>query len=141
VDQCLELYKKERGSAGETLTIGYAFLSTLFDRSDYQLPFIVDSPANPIDLDIREKIGRIIPKLSGQFIAFTISSERPGFVEALHDEVGSDVKFLTLFRKGLEDAEEKLDDEPDSRKRETKDGWRVEGSSFFRNFQVDEDTR
>jgi DNA sulfur modification protein DndD len=141
VDQCLELYKKERGSAGETLTIGYAFLSALFDRSDYQLPFIVDSPANPIDLDIREKIGRIIPKLSGQFIAFTISSERPGFVEALHDEVGSDVKFLTLFRKGLEDAEEKLDDEPDSRKRETKDGWRVEGSSFFRNFQVDEDTR
>jgi len=141
VDQCLELYKKERGSAGETLTVGYAFLSTLFDRSDYQLPFIVDSPANPIDLDIREKIGRIIPKLSGQFIAFTISSERPGFVEALHDEVGSDVKFLTLFRKGLEDAEEKLDDEPDSRKRETKDGWRVEGSSFFRNFQVDEDTR
>jgi DNA sulfur modification protein DndD len=141
VDHCLELYKKERGSAGETLTIGYAFLSTLFDRSDYQLPFIVDSPANPIDLDIREKIGEIIPKLSDQFIAFTISSERPGFVEALHDEVGSDVKFLTLFRKGLDDAEEKLDDEPDSRKLESKDGWRVEGSSFFRNFQVDEDTR
>jgi DNA sulfur modification protein DndD len=141
VDQCLELRKKERGSAGETLTIGYAFLSTLFDRSDYQLPFIVDSPANPIDLDIREEIGKIIPKLSDQFIAFTISSERPGFVEALHDEVGSEIKFLTLFRKGLDDAEEKLDDEPDSRKRESEDGWQVEGSSFFRSFQVDEDTR
>jgi len=141
VNQCLELRNQERGSAGETLTIGYSFLSTLFNRSDYQLPFVVDSPANPIDLDIREKIGEVIPELSDQFIAFTISSEREGFVTSLQEEAGSKVKFLTLFRKGLDDVEEKLDNEPDARKQDSRDGWWVEGSSFFHNFQVDEDTR
>ncbi len=141
LDKCLKLQNKEKGSAGETLTIGYAFLSTLFDRSDYQLPFIVDSPANPIDLEIREQIGSIVPKLSGQFIAFTISAERPGFVESLSQEAGSKIKFTTLFRKGIEDAEEKIENVPKEKIQESEDGWLVEGIDYFQSFQVDEDTR
>lgn len=141
IDQCLELRGQEKGSAGETLTIGYAFLSTLFDRSDYQLPFIVDSPANPIDLEIRSQIGSIMPRLSGQFIAFTISAERPGFVEALHQESGSNIKYLTLFRKGIENAEDKINHLSSDNIQESKDGWLIEGVDFFKDFQVDEDTR
>lgn len=139
IDRSLRLQNRGRGSVGETLTIGYAFLSTLFDRSSYRIPFIVDSPANPIDLDIRQQIGSIIPKVSHQFIAFTISSEREGFVSSLQGSADEDIKYLTLFRKGIEEAESKMESEPDRLKNKFRDGWCVEGPSFFNSFQVDED--
>ena len=83
IDHCLVLRGQSGGSVGETLSVGYAFLSTLFNRSgQHQLPFIVDSPANPIDYDIRPKIAEIMPNLTGQFIAFMISSEREKFLPA-----------------------------------------------------------
>lgn len=139
IDSSLRLRNQESGSAGETLTVGYAFLSTLFNRSSYRIPFVVDSPANPIDLDIRQQIGSIVPLLSHQFIAFTISSEREGFVTSLRQSATKKIKYLTLFRKGIEEAERKVAQQPAHRKREFTDGWCVEGPSYFNSFQVDED--
>jgi len=142
IDDCLRLQNQGAGSAGETLTVGYAFLSTLFNLSSYRLPFIVDSPANPIDLSIRDQVGSIVPQLANQFVAFTISSERQGFVTALEEraeEVGQDVKFVTLFRKGVEEAEEQMENGSPKQVTEFEDGWRVEGQSFFHHFQLDEE--
>ena len=63
IDGCLRLDNQSGGSVGETLSVAYAFLSTLFHRSDqHQLPFVVDSPANPIDLAIRPNIGALVPR-------------------------------------------------------------------------------
>ena len=76
ITQSLVLQGQKAGSVGETLSIGYAFLATLFNRTEHQLPFIVDSPANPIDLEVRANVAELVPKLSHQFIAFTISSEK-----------------------------------------------------------------
>lgn len=45
--------------------------------------FVVDSPANPIGFDLRTNIGELAPKLTGQFIAFMISSEREKFLTSL----------------------------------------------------------
>lgn len=142
VDSCLRLRNQESGSAGETLTVGYAFLSTLFNMSSYRLPFIVDSPAIPIDLSIRDQVGSIVPQLANQFVAFTISSEREGFVAALEEEAeaqSQEVKFLTLFRKGVEEAEEQLKNGSPEQMTEFEDGWRVKGRSFFHHFQLDEE--
>ena len=55
IERNLILKGQEGGSVGETLSIAYAFLATLFNRSDHQLPFVVDSPAGPIDLAVRPK--------------------------------------------------------------------------------------
>jgi DNA sulfur modification protein DndD len=76
IDQCLILDGKDGGSVGETLSVAYAFLSTLFNQTEHKLPFIVDSPAGPIDLRVRREVAALIPQLTSQFIAFTISSER-----------------------------------------------------------------
>ena len=77
IDRSVSLRGQTTGSAGENLSVGYAFLATLFNRSgEHELPFVVDSPANPIDYDIRPKIGELAPNLTNQFIAFVISSER-----------------------------------------------------------------
>ena len=128
---------QEGGSAGETLAIAYAFLATLFHRADHQLPFVVDSPAGPIDLAVRPKIGELIPKLSGQFIAFTISSERDKFVEPLKRSSNSEIQFVTLFRKGTKALE--LGEPKDGTVLETVDGLNVQGESFFNGFQIEEE--
>ncbi|MDE0534636.1 MAG: hypothetical protein OXI01_24775 [Albidovulum sp.] len=136
IDRCLVLSGQSGGSVGETLSVGYAFLSTLFDRAEqHQLPFVVDSPANPIDLDIRPNIGALVPKLTGQFIAFVISSEREGFLPSLKKSGGKDIQFITVFRKGASHLETKAIANDGCVASE--DGFRVVDEKFFKEFQLD----
>lgn len=135
IDQSLLLEGQAGGSAGEELSIAYAFLSTLFERSEHQLPFVVDSPAGPIDLAIRPEIGKLVPKLSQQFIAFTISSEREGFVPSLKQASKMPVQFITLFRKGVSKWENRARTMSDCQ--ESEDGILVVGEPFFEEFQLD----
>jgi hypothetical protein len=138
VDRCLVLEGQGGGSAGETLAVAYAFLSTLFNRVEqHELPFIVDSPANPIDLRVRTKIAELIPKLTRQFVAFTISSERQNFVPPLEASLGVPVQFLTLFRKGPLELERNAEAEPNVEK--TIDGILVSGREFFCSFHLDKE--
>jgi DNA sulfur modification protein DndD len=135
IERSLVLHGQEGGSAGETLSVAYAFLATLFHRSDHQLPFVVDSPAGPIDLAVRPKIAALIPRLTDQFIAFTISSERDRFVPPLKKASEKGVQFITVFRKGspeLVDAARST-----SSYLETDDGMIVCGESFFNSFQLE----
>ncbi|MEV7862838.1 hypothetical protein AB0O86_29430 [Streptomyces hirsutus] len=134
IEKCLVLDGKEGGSVGENLSVAYAFLASLFNRSEHQLPFIVDSPANPIDLANRSRIGPLIPQLTRQFIAFTISSEREQFVPNLQQACGDEVQFITLFRKVDERLIEDARATPNHA--ETFDGIVVHGESFFNAFQV-----
>ena len=137
IDGCLNLLGQRRGSVGETLSVGYAFLSTLFHRSRYhELPFVVDSPANPIDLAVRDTIGQLVPKLSEQFIAFMISSERDRFVDGIKRTTRAEIQFETVFRKGATELEELAGEF--STCDESRDGLRVSGETFFRTFQLEE---
>lgn len=136
IDRCLVLRGQSGGSAGETLSVGYAFLATLFNRADqHQLPFVVDSPANPIDFDIRSNIGELLPKLTSQLIAFMISSEREKFLPSLKRDSNSDIQYITLFRKGASHLEAKASANPSCVT--TKDGFRVTDERFFNEFQLD----
>lgn len=138
IDKRLVLEGQEGGSVGETLSIAWGFLATLFHRTEYELPFVVDSPAGPIDLAVRPKIGELIPKLTGQFIAFTISSEREQFVSPLKQASNNVVQFITVFRKGYNELEEDRARMAGNYK-ETADGMRVVGEPFFNLFQLDEE--
>jgi DNA sulfur modification protein DndD len=136
IDSCLVLRGRSGGSVGETLSVAYAFLSTLFSRADqHQLPFVVDSPANPIDYEIRTKIGELIPSLAGQFIGFVISSEREKFLPSVKKASNGDIQFVTLFRKGATHHEARAEACHDCVK--TADGFRVGDESFFNEFQLD----
>lgn len=135
INRCLVLSGQEGGSVGETLSVAYSFLSTLFNRSEHQLPFIVDSPANPIDLRVRSKVAELIPHLTGQFIAFIISSERQGFLAHLEQAAPDQIQYLTLFRKGAIDLENSARKE--SKVQETHDGFCVTGRTFFHSFHLD----
>ena len=135
IDHCLVLQGQEGGSVGETLSIAWGFLATLFHRSEHELPFVVDNPAGSIDLAVRPKISELIPKLTGQFIAFTISSERERFVSPLKQASKDEVHFVTLFRKGATNLEARA--RAAAICSETVDGLNVNGEEFFNEFQLD----
>jgi DNA sulfur modification protein DndD len=130
----LKLKGKEKGSVGENLSVAYGFLSTLFNRTNHSLPFIVDSPAGALDLPVRENIGQTIPKLTKQFVTFVISSERQKFIDDGLQRVTEDIQYITIFRKRISDylsSAEKYEHTTIS-----DDGVMVDSKEFFEHFDL-----
>ena len=94
----LKLKDKEGASEGQTLSIAYSYLGSLFESSAYSLPFIVDSPAGSLDLDVRRQVSRIIPDLFQQLIIFITSGERLAFADHFYS-LDSEVLFLTINKE------------------------------------------
>ncbi|EDX75550.1 hypothetical protein MC7420_1468 [Coleofasciculus chthonoplastes PCC 7420] len=138
IQHSLKLQGRSGASVGQTLSVSYAFLATLFNRSNHQLPFIVDSPAGALDLNVRPEVARLVPQLGKQFVAFTISSERQSFVDSLHQAAQGNVQYLTLFRKTsrMDALWQNIDA---NQLTETVDGVMVTGKEFFERFDLDEE--
>lgn len=136
IENSLKLVNKSGGSAGENLTIGYAYLSTLLTNTEHRLPSVVDSPTGAIDLAIRKEIGGLIPRLGDQFICFIISSERNGFVKHLASRSSEDLHFLTMFRKGNDEIDSEAQKQPIVH--ESIDGICVIGKEYFDQFHTDD---
>ena len=83
-------------SEGQSLSVAYAFLTSLLSEAPFELPFIVDSPAVSLDIDVRREVGRIIPDLFEQMIMFVISSEQAGFADTFYER--EDTCFVSLSK-------------------------------------------
>ena len=99
IDGALELTsdkveRRDNVSEGQSLSVAYAFLTSLLSKAPFDLPFIVDSPAVSLDLDVRREVSRIIPDLFNQMVLFVISSERAAFAETFYQR--PDTQFVTL---------------------------------------------
>lgn len=81
-------------SEGQSLSVAYAFLTSLLAAATIELPFIVDSPAVSLDLDVRREVVSMIPDLFDQMIMFVLSSEQAGFSEGFFGK--TDTKFINL---------------------------------------------
>lgn len=130
----LRLKGKSKGSVGENLSVAYGFLSTLFNRTTHSLPFIVDSPAGALDNTVRRSIGETIPRLSGQFVTFIISSERQKFIDEGIERATNDIQYITIFRKRISDYLNS------AQKHEhttiSDDGVMVDSKEFFEHFDL-----
>ncbi|KVK54332.1 hypothetical protein BCY90_15605 [Agrobacterium deltaense] len=91
------LHEKKELSEGQSLSVAYAFLTSLLSDAPYSLPFVVDSPVVSLDNSNRREVGDLIPGLFDQMIMFVISSERDGFAESFYRR-GNDVRYLTISR-------------------------------------------
>lgn len=120
IDGHLKLKNKSGASEGQSLAIAYSYLGSLFAASDHQLPFVVDSPAGSLDLDVRREVSAFLPKLFDQLIIFITSGERDGFSENFYRLEKDKVQFLTVINDN---------------KLSTKI---VSGKSEFQNFQFKE---
>lgn len=98
IDRSIRLEGQGTGSTAQVLAAGYVFLMSALRRGNNDFPLVVDSPANPMDMGRRRRVGGLIPELCSQFVAFTINTELPGFVPALAGAT-DEIRYLTMFRK------------------------------------------
>jgi DNA sulfur modification protein DndD len=133
IGSSLEL-DQDGASVGQTLSIGYTFLMSALNRGTNDFPLVVDSPAGSLDDGRRREVGKLIPSMCSQFVAFTISTEREHFVDAL-EESTNDIKYVTLFRKtpGTKEMEKKL---PSSGVTSTRNGIVVSDRGYFHDFKM-----
>lgn len=136
ISNCLKLEHQDGASMGQTLSVGYTFLTSLLFRGAHQFPLIVDSPAGPLSNEVRAEIGKLIPNLCKQFVGFTISSERAGFITALENECKDQVKYFTMFRRN-QGVKTLIDNLPSKGVTDTKFGILVEGREYFVKFDKD----
>jgi len=137
IEKCLHLAHQTGASVGQTLSVGYTFLMSVLKRGQNDFPLVVDSPAGPLDRARRTEIGNLIPSLCSQFVGFTISTERMGFISAL-EEAGTQIRYLTLFRK-TSGTKELVSNLPKDGVTETDNAVLVEGEGYFTKFDVEEE--
>jgi DNA sulfur modification protein DndD len=133
IQNSIVLDGQREASIGQTLAVGYTFLTAVLGRGAHQFPLVVDSPAGPLDDRVRAEIGAMIPKLCEQFVAFTITTERHHFVPALSESAEGSVRYLTLFRRTV--ASSKLKTAlPTHGVHESENAVLVEGKKYFDEF-------
>lgn len=98
IDDSINLKNKSGSSEGQSLAVAYAYLSTLFEGSAVDMPFVIDSPAVSLDHKVRSEVAPIISQLFDQVIAFVISTEKEGFVEELEPATENDINYYTVYK-------------------------------------------
>jgi hypothetical protein len=98
IEDSIDLRNKSGSSEGQSLAVAYAYLSTLFEESAVDMPFVIDSPAVSLDHKVRREVAPIISGLFDQVVAFIISTEKPGFVENLAPATEDDIKYYTVYK-------------------------------------------
>ena len=116
IDGYIKLKNRDGASEGQTLSIGYCFLGTLFEDSELEFPFVIDSPTGKMDFDKRQAVADIIPVVFKQMIAFVQSAEVERFADQFYDN--DDSQFLTVVAD-----------------KESGEVIVYEGSEFFNSYQ------
>lgn len=94
IDKSIKLKGRDGASEGQTLSVAYCFLGTMFEDSELEFPFIIDSPTGKMDLEKRNAVAEIIPKIFEQMIAFVQSAEKERFADRFYKE--DKAQFLTV---------------------------------------------
>lgn len=110
IDRYIKLKERSGASQGQTLGIAYCFLGTLFEDSELEFPFIIDSSTGSMDFDKREAVADIIPKVFNQMISFVQSAEVKRFADRFYDN--PDAQYLTIVvspSSGMVEVHEGID--------------------------------
>lgn len=95
IDDSIILEKKTDASEGQKLSTAYAYLSTLFENTALDVPFVVDNPVISIDFKKSTVVAQIMPNLFDQLIMFIIPRERDHFAGKL---ASNDVEYITVHK-------------------------------------------
>ena len=104
IDGYIKLVEKNAASEGQTLSIAYCFLGTLFEDSELLFPFVIDSPAGKMDFEKRRAIADIIPSLFEQLVAFVTSAEVEQFADQFYNK--DNAQFVTIIANPTTEAVE-----------------------------------
>lgn len=95
IDRYIKLKGRAGASEGQTLSIAYCFLGTLFEDSELEFPFVIDSPTGKMDFEKRQAVADIIPLVFNQMIAFVQSAEVERFADRFY--TNPDSQYLTVI--------------------------------------------
>lgn len=95
IDRYIKLKGRAGASDGQTLSIAYCFLGTLFEDSELEFPFVIDSPTGKMDFEKRQAVADIIPLVFNQMIAFVQSAEVERFADRFYSN--PDSQYLTVI--------------------------------------------
>ena len=102
IDRYIKLKGRDGASEGQTLSIVYCFLGTLFEDSELEFPFIIDSPTGKMDFEKRQAVADIIPLVFNQMIAFVQSAEVERFADRFY--ANPDSQYLTVVASPQDQA-------------------------------------
>lgn len=100
IDQYIKLKGKDGASEGQTLSIAYCFIGTLFEDAELEFPFVIDSPTGKMDFDKRKAVADIIPDVFNQLIAFVQSAEVENFADRFYKNADSQYVTIIASREG-----------------------------------------
>lgn len=95
IDRYIKLDKRDGASEGQTLSIAYCFLGTLFEDSELEFPFVIDSPTGKMDFAKRQAVADIIPHVFNQMVAFVQSAEVERFADRFY--ANKDSQYITII--------------------------------------------
>lgn len=95
IDRYIKLKKRDGASEGQTLSIAYCFLGTMFEDSELEFPFVIDSPTGKMDFEKREAVADIIPQVFNQMVAFVQSAEVERFADRFYQNENS--QYITII--------------------------------------------
>lgn len=95
IESSIKLKERDHGSAGQELSVAYCFIGTLFENSQLQFPFIIDSPCGSMDYHKRTAVASILPSLFNQMIVFVTSAEVERFADQYYSKTNA--QFLTVI--------------------------------------------
>lgn len=98
------LDKRDGASEGQTLSIAYCFLGTLFEDSELEFPFVIDSPTGKMDFAKRQAVADIIPHVFNQMVAFVQSAEVERFADRFY--ANKDSQYITIIASPTGDSVE-----------------------------------
>ena len=101
-DRYIKLKGRDGASEGQTLSIAYCFLGTLFEDSELEFPFVIDSPTGKMDFEKRQAVADIIPLVFNQMIAFVQSAEVERFADRFY--ANPDSQYLTVVASPQDQA-------------------------------------
>lgn len=94
IENFVKLKGKSGASEAQTLSVAYCFLGTLFEDSELQFPFIIDSPAGKMDYTKRRAVADILPTLFNQLVSFVTSAEVEQFADQFYHN--SETQYITI---------------------------------------------
>ena len=64
-------------------------MGTLFEDSELEFPFVIDSPTGKMDFDKRQAVADVIPLVFNQLIAFVQPAEVECFADRFYENANS----------------------------------------------------
>ena len=104
IDRYIKLDKRDGASEGQTLSIAYCFLGTLFEDSELEFPFVIDSPTGKMDFAKRQAVADIIPHVFNPMVAFVQSAEVERFADRFY--ANKDSQYITIIASPTGDSVE-----------------------------------